>query len=396
MEKSAIRAAAEAASSRVDKDDALASLRSAVEKVVSRVRQNMVGLVRDNAQSALARFSATLQSRLIDLCQVWVGQQSQQVVPVLPDNCKYYTKVGDWTVIVLEHKPQVRSLLFAEGLLDGCPDRSTLSESQRTGVPCAVSLPYIVFTITFHANKFSDLRVNFRTKPLENLNDQLYYPALPNFSNGDSKVCFGQIYGDEKRRLNGMSLHQQIADVINTFYGSVFNSDYPDYYKYICQSTPNMRTLRHWIANTKTDPAFILKVQYKPHCTLKDLVNRVGGGQQTIGTSGLSNAFSHEMERSLKDISGQIESWLAQSAKDIQPDNTSVTRALTENLSKLVETALMESLAVLQSELVRERILLEQERMRMIELLQEKKVGYGGSRGSPYDDEYDSWRKETW
>jgi hypothetical protein len=397
MDRNAIRAAAEAAASKIDKDDALSSLRGAVEKVISRVRQNMVGTVRDNAQSVLARFSATLQARLLDLCQVWAGQQRVDVIPVLPDNCKYYTKVGNRTAVVIEHRPQVRSLIFSEGLMDGCPDRGALSEHNRMhGKPYAVSLPYIVFTVSFVDNKFQELRVNFRTKPLENLNDQLYFPSLPNFANGDSKVCFGQMYSSEstQARLWNKPLVEQVNEVITTFYNSVFNTDYPDYYKGICNTTPTMRTLAHWIASSKTDPAFILKVQFKPHCQLKEMMTRVcGGAQQVAQTGSLGNAFTHEMQRSLAEITDQLQVWLNQTAKDIQPDQGSVSKALTERLAAMVEESLKEALGGLEKELIAERKLLEQERLRMIELLQERKVGSGLD---PFDDEYDSWRRNTW
>jgi hypothetical protein len=395
MDKTMLRQVAERYAARVDKDETIVLLRFILDRVVGRIRQNLLGAIKENSQATLAKFSHNLQRRLVEMCQVWVSSHGDGVVPVLPDNTKFYTKIANRTAVVIEHKPQVRSLVFSRALLDGCPDRGSLSDSDRlSGMPCAVSLPYIVFTISFVENQFHELRVNYRTQPLRSLNDKLYYTNLPNFSNGDSKCCLGSMYSQEVlATMRSQSVAEQVDRVIQSFYESVFNTDYSDYYKHATQTVPQLKTLRHWIENTRRDPAFMLKVSFKPHTTLKELLNKCVGGTQAIGTIGLSNSISSEIEAALKDVTNQIDSWLAQSVQECLPDHNTVTKALTERLAGLVEQGCFEALSQMKTELERERILLEQERLRVVDLIQKARNLY---EQSPWGDEYDSWRKETW
>ncbi len=157
----------------------------------------------------------------------------------LPENTKLYIDsfLSNNTLLVIEKKPEVRTLLFNKSNFDyllqlnalkynGIINNEEFSELQKEfdimgeTLRFRVSLPYIEFI--FMINKNSNLvypKVAFRNQELTSIMDVIYYPPLTNI-NIDLSFCHhANINRDD-------DINTMINSIIDAFYLNVFNRDY--------------------------------------------------------------------------------------------------------------------------------------------------------------------------
>ncbi len=197
-----------------------------------------------------------------------------------------YHKEGVFAVV--ESPPACRSLAVTEyaRVRDGYDEKVIPSTSRYY-----LSFPWVVYGIVYNytdgAKRRGTLRaihVGFRNKELSLKDQTLYYPQLFNvYAQGGNElyVCLGS-FGGITGKLDDDEL---FLKTITEFWSSTFvcsSSVHQQYATAKCYSDDPRLGLeknqgvnwKKWAENTKKNPGFILKVDWKPAIELGDMVRQ--------------------------------------------------------------------------------------------------------------------------
>ena len=373
----------------MDKTQATDLIKQAVDKILDKVRQKVAGNMHDTTRTLLVEFSKNLQARLIEQAQVWTANRKNEPVPVLPDNTKYYTKVGNIAVIVLEYKPQVRLLQLSDGLFNYPFSRDRAAEAGLSFAPKTypLALPYVVLTVVFRDNNFSGLFLNYRNQPLRDFNDTLCYANLPNVDSRDSdnRVCMGSSFTDEQLKIMSREpLSVQTDKIVSAFWSSQFNYDYTNYFVRIAQKVPMLRDFKEWHRNSVADPLFVLSIPWERQKTLREHIARFFTNSEPVGT--LSSAFQKEMETALAGVTSNVQAMLKEYMASLDNEKL-IQGSITEKLDEIIDRT-MRDINEERNRMLREKEILDNERIAIKKLY--KKTG-------PWQhDPYDNPWKRSW
>lgn len=246
------------------------SVRDAVRDQFGRMSQEFVGNLGDNAESLVRDLN-------FELCEkIWDAFQSYKDVcvespPVWPEGVRVaYTK-GSQTVLVIEQKPQVRSLLFDASLLN----RKTMgAAAEQVDEECyrfALAFPYVYFVMVFTGGSYRRHELYFRNKPLTSLREHVYLAPIPNVfrqrvDEESHYMCMGRAYSVDGRA----PLTVQAAHVISDFWQTRFNNDLGS--GGADKVDARIRNYRVWQQHSAADPLFVLGVKWPNGKTLKGVL----------------------------------------------------------------------------------------------------------------------------
>jgi hypothetical protein len=210
---------------------------------------------------------------------------------VLPDGVKAALSKGPMTVWVHQTPPRVFQLKW---IAKESPSRFGPETRYRT---VRISLPYLIVLAVF-APVGPSLQLSewnecyFRTRPLESLEDELYFPALLNCSKFDppagrplSWICSQHLnrkplngVKDENQRLR-VGLRLLLHCLLET--GFNYSSEEHEASSWFTESTridPRLATVEAWEEATRGEPLFVLDVPWLPTgLSVKEVVQRIFG-----------------------------------------------------------------------------------------------------------------------
>jgi hypothetical protein len=133
--------------------------------------------------------------------------------PLLPPGTVLYGHKEQKSLYVLEQPPAKRTIKHKK-------------EARRNGAPMeyAIPLPWVYFLAQFNNYALEDLLVFFRPERLMKVEEDLYYPALPNCF-ADCRVCLGDYRFDVTS-----SIPARVTSVMTFFWDSIFNLEASDLY----------------------------------------------------------------------------------------------------------------------------------------------------------------------
>jgi hypothetical protein len=187
----------------------------------------------------------------------------------LPNGTRFLFQRGEEEVYVIEQSPQVHTTSF-----------NRPSENRTY----SLAFPFIVFFIGIKNKNVHTVRVFFRNKPLETLQDQLLCPALPNIHE-DFRVCFPR---PQKKGVPS----QLVEEVINNFWGSTFNSDLQAFFIAAKSSIDAVSSLRKWQEESSKNRLFGVSVKWQSanksveRCVEKTFTEISGNNDATQGSAG--------------------------------------------------------------------------------------------------------------
>lgn len=207
----------------------------------------------------------------------------------LPDNTRFIFGHKKTSVYVIEQNPQVRTVLF------GKVPKSTDLNSYT------LAFPFIVFFAAIRDNSIRGLRVFFRNAPIESVTDALFCPALSNVNENTFQVClpYPNTRGGAKKI---------IAETLQNFWGSAFNSDWSAFLNSAKASFPQISTLSRWQEETKRNQNFITSISW--HSAQKTVETAARGfleeaeGEAVKDASQKTDLSSYEPY--LKRLSGEL------------------------------------------------------------------------------------------
>lgn len=168
---------------------------------------------------------------------------------LLPEDVRFYLPIGNTKIVIVEQKPQVRTVQFSRDFVN---HYSKKEKRQYT-----LAFPYIVYLIKFNNNNYAGSRLFFRNTPLRSLQSRLGFAGLPNLDG--SNFCIGNF----KHSKSNSGFFHRVQEVISHFWQSEFNTDWADGYRRAASNNPQMKNLSKWEKSTREDPMFILSMDWE-------------------------------------------------------------------------------------------------------------------------------------
>jgi hypothetical protein len=181
-----------------------------------------------------------------------------------PDGTKFFYRNGDICVVVVEQKPQVRTLNFL--INDGLHYNFNFKKSNWR-----LSFPYVIFVQSYDFKTVWRRRgtfVAYSNHSVRSLDDMVYYSNLPNIN--EFSACLGEIF------TTG-SVAEQVEQSIGYFWQNFFSKEWTRNYN----KSP-VGDVEKWSQLTENDPLGILKVDWEKAAPLSSLLGLAGLKTTTI------------------------------------------------------------------------------------------------------------------
>lgn len=212
-------------------------------------------------------------------------------IMVYPEGCRFmYTNQQNHGVMVIEQQPQVRTIL--------------LSDRSKRHIP----LPYVVFVVQYvvrHGSyNYAGLQVGFRNNPIKSLEDHLYSPSLPNFTN--HTVCMGSYEGVS----NGDTPTDVADDIIGTFWQSVFGNGFHGF-KY---GNKTISSWTAWEVIAGNNPLNILKAKWNGGKPLSSMIAQYNEQRTSLAGRHMNDFVQKAWNRLANELDTQEAQILVQGA----------------------------------------------------------------------------------
>lgn len=151
--------------------------------------------------------------------------------PILPPGTKYYERIGNTELIVVEEEPKIKRLIKEKYNL---------------------AFPYVIAVFIFNKGIISSLSVFYRISPLNSLNDSLLHPN------------FQQLDIDKKSARKG-SMNEQIRKYLK-FTWVVAN----------IKKVKGIRSIKKWHKKSNKDSLFVFEIPWIPvEYSLSDIIKNL-------------------------------------------------------------------------------------------------------------------------
>ena len=187
---------------------------------------------------------------------------------LLPPGARIIKADGTATVCCLEQPPQVRLIRWSADQMGKEGEYQTYR----------LAFPYIVYFFLFFQASLEDMRVHYRTAPLQSPNDVLLMPNLWNVQADPEKLsaCRACLRG-RPEDLWQRPLVQQITMLLDFFWSTGFNSDIAgNCFERARVLDPRITTLEAWEKASEAEPLFPLAVPWEElELTVGDVMDRL-------------------------------------------------------------------------------------------------------------------------
>ena len=230
------------------------TIEAVLETYKERLTTRLHPLILRNFNDFLPKFVAQMHLRLMQTPPIPYDNS------LFPEGCKFYWRNGTSCQVVVEQKPQVRTIkLLTNGEEKSFP--YNFNETYR------LAFPYVSLIFNFFYNSEKKLWIRngtfaaFANKPLRKITDVVYEPALSNIN--DHEVCSGKdfhTYG---------SIADQVDAAVGHFWQGTFTTDWCGNF------TGNpFGTVADWERVSYDDPLAALKVEWIGGKTLLDVLGK--------------------------------------------------------------------------------------------------------------------------
>ncbi|MBI4168886.1 MAG: hypothetical protein HY510_03000 [Acidobacteria bacterium] len=196
---------------------------------------------------------------LADFLAAFFGRLDHEALPeAIPEGVRFIRRRGDAVVLVLEERPQVRTVQW---LADDSPEPVGPGAVYRTAT---LAFPYIVLVVAFSHGASTDVQQCFyRPAPLQILGDVLFRPNLLNVTAVETLPCW--LCLKLKKDLAPLSWEEKVRAIRTHFWGAGFNrSAGPAGWAAMRDLDPRIASLEAWEKASKQDPLFPLTICWRP------------------------------------------------------------------------------------------------------------------------------------
>ncbi len=187
---------------------------------------------------------------------------------LLPPGARIIKADGTATVCCIEQPPQVRLVRWSASQMGKGGEYETYR----------LAFPYVVFLFLFFQATFEDMRVYYRTAPLQSPNDDLLISNLWNVQADPSKpsACRACLRG-RPEDLWERPLVEQVTMLLDFFWSTGFNTDISgNCFERARPLDPRIASLKTWEGASETDSLFPLHIPWeKLDATVGDVIDHL-------------------------------------------------------------------------------------------------------------------------
>ena len=279
-------------------------INAAISQRVGRTTQEIVGNLCDESEALVRDIQFDLMERIWDAFQQY-KEASDQSPLVMPDGIKIaYTK-GNRTILVVEQKPQTRTVAFTSKLLTRKVAEQAKDRSEN-GYRYTLAFPYVYFVLVFDKGQYKHHELYFRNKSLTSPREHIYLAPLPNvWADGDKSkaICMGDGFSRAVGKENTIARQCELA--ISDFWQRPFSEDLGegDYSKL----DKKIKNFAEWQKNTEKDPLFILQVNWQKGKTIKGVIEALLEHRtQDHGLDPVDNAIRLLLENGVAKLTDRV------------------------------------------------------------------------------------------
>lgn len=167
---------------------------------------------------------------------------------VPPVGLRYFWNCGTSALAVIEESPHCRTLSFNQSFVKAHSNRNWRGPESGT---FHLAFPYVVFVFTQDVDRLRELRVFFRTRHWERLDNSLLIPCLPNIHTS----CDACLHDYQSTRQNPL---EAATDMIGYFWQGSRTNELCDGYNKVAAQLPIVRVLDRWEQRSSRQPLFIV------------------------------------------------------------------------------------------------------------------------------------------
>ena len=202
--------------------------------------------------------------------------QNSADAQILPPNVRYLERLEKGSIVIVEEPPAIRTIFIRFDIkqelnrakLKKClelydPDKYYRKKQYLDGnedyYRFTLAMPYIIHFLAFGlGNNFMGGSIFFRKSQLRGLADGLYKAPFTNINAGQN-IC----YGSNRKFSEKSSLNLAVENVLNSWWSSVFNTDYSyNYNLYVSKGIEGLTSYLEWQYYSKKNPLFIYDVPW--------------------------------------------------------------------------------------------------------------------------------------
>jgi hypothetical protein len=174
---------------------------------------------------------------------------------LLPPGTRIIKPEGPANALCVEQPPQLRRIQWSAAQMGKGGEYQTFR----------LALPYIVYIFLFFQGSFEDMRVYYRTAPLQSPDDMLLMPNLWNVQADPEKpsACRACLRG-RPEDLRERPLVEQVTMLLDFFWGTGFNTDIVgNCFERARKLDPRISSLTAWEEASAADPLFPLSIPWE-------------------------------------------------------------------------------------------------------------------------------------
>ncbi|MDP3710438.1 MAG: hypothetical protein Q8R29_01800 [bacterium] len=182
--------------------------------------------------------------------------------PLLPEGVRYFAykeDVGEG-VLVLEQFPQSRTVNWTD---------KKSGDDPRYIRKVKLAFPFVILICKISAKLVNEVRVFYRTSPINSLEDPLFHTNLRNTYPDVCKICLGiintgQAFGGDilPKRSKG-NLVDQADQILNKLWNRCFNADVEDEFEESKHLDKRIASVEAWRKATEKDEMFPLSIRWR-------------------------------------------------------------------------------------------------------------------------------------
>jgi hypothetical protein len=242
-------------------------IKNVIETKFNRISQEFLGGLTDETEGIARDLQIELAERIWDAFQSY-KQIADDSPIIFPEGTRLaYTK-GHRTVLVIEQKPQVRTVTFDGELLSENTAKKSVAVVD-SGYRYTLAFPYVYFVMVFDSGKYRYHELYFRNKALTSVREHVHLAPIPNVfrdrEGHDRPMCMGKGFADMVREET--TITRQCEVVISDFWQSTFSEDlgtgHPE------KVDKRISNPAKWQENTQKDPLFAISINWPKGKTVK-------------------------------------------------------------------------------------------------------------------------------
>jgi hypothetical protein len=284
------------------------------ESAFNRISQEFLGSLNDKAEPIASELKTELTDQIWNTFQCY-KQLAKDAPVVFPDGCKIaYTK-GSRTIILIEQKPQTRTIFVDKSLLSKADLKQSDKIVTEDGYRYNLAFPFVYFVIVFDSWQYTYHEVYFRNKSLVSVREHIHLAPLPNVfrQEGQSKaMCMG--IGFEEEIAAEKTIARQCELVIADFWQRTFNDDLGS--GNFSKLDSKIKNFGIWQENSQKNPLFVLGIDWPKGKTVKSIIDfMLNDRSRDVKLDFLDGTIESHLDAGVNLLATQVKS-LMQAAKN--------------------------------------------------------------------------------